>query len=391
MHWTQTHPMLASAALGAALASAGMAHAQARPPLELTVPKVRAAPAPREDTVAPSWVAFGPGGEVRVLPAGTFPDDSADAAMLDVPGRIRPRRAGVLMMADGQRIVGDLQAGIGPPSWSTSWRGPIPLTVDGVRALVFEGGDPPAATELDRVFLQNGDEATGIVTAITDAGIELEQESGDGRATRTIAFESVRAASFVAPPAQRNGVRAWLDDGSVVDGASLMWRPDGTAVLAVAGIDPVELVEGSVAAVQHAPGVSVPLAALAPTASEPEEGRGMRVTVPMPSVAPGTWALDAPPVEIEGPVALSYPSAGGARRLVATAVRPRRASATGTVDLVIRAAGRELLRHRFAPGDLRLDVRVDLPDGPFEVLMLPADGSFVGDVVVLERALLLAR
>jgi hypothetical protein len=161
--------------------------------------------------------------------------------------------------------------------------------------------------------------------------------------------------------------------------------------LAVAGIEPVELPDGSVAAVQRAPGVAVPLAALAPTASEPEEGRGMRLTVPMPAIAPGTWALDAPPVEIEGPVALSYPAAGGARRLVATAVRPRRASAAGTVDLVIRAAGGELLRHRFAPGDLRLEVRIDLPDGPFEVLLLPADGSFVGDVVVLERALLLER
>ena len=383
--------MLVAVALGVAAASTGSAHAQARPPFGLTVPKVREAPVPREDTVAPSWVAFGPGGEVSVLPAGTFPADSTDAAMLDVPGRIRPRRTGVLVMADGQRMVGDLQVGIGSPAWSMSWRGPVPLTVDGVRALVLDGGDPPAAAELDRVFLRNGDEATGIVSAITDAGIELEQGSGDGRAKRTISFESVRAVSFVAPPAQRAGVRAWLDDGSVVDGTSLSWRTDGSVALALAGTDPVELPDGAVAAVQRAPGVAVPLAALVPAASEPEEGRGMRLTVPMPAIAPGTWALDAPPVEIEGPVALSYPAAGGARRLVATAVRPRRASAAGTVDVVIRAVGRELLRHRFAPGDLRLDVRVDLPDGPFEILLLPADGSFVGDVVVLERALLLAR
>jgi hypothetical protein len=391
MHPAKPTSLHAVAALAVSFAATGVAHAQARPPLELTVPRVRSAPAPREDVAAPSWVAFGPGGEVRVLPSGTFPSDMADAAMIDVPGRIRPRRAGVLIMADGQRIVGELEAGSGSPAWSTSWRGPIPLTVDGLRALVLDGGDPPAATELDRVFLRNGDEATGIVSAITDAGIELEQGSGDERAKRTIAFESVRAVSFLAPPSQRAGARAWLDDGSVIDGTSRSWRPDGTMVLAVAGIEPVELPDGSVAAVQRAPGVAVPLAALAPTASEPEEGRGMRLTVPMPAIAPGTWALDAPPVEIEGPVALSYPAAGGARRLVATAVRPRRASAAGTVDLVIRAAGGELLRHRFAPGDLRLEVRIDLPDGPFEVLLLPADGSFVGDVVVLERALLLER
>jgi hypothetical protein len=177
----------------------------------------------------------------------------------------------------------------------------------------------------------------------------------------------------------------------VIDGTGLSWAPDGTATLSVAGNEPMELVEGSLIAVQRTPAAVVPLASIAPMPTEPEDGRGMRLSVPTPASAPGTWALDAPPIEIEGPVALSYPSPGGARRLVATAIRPRRASAAGAVDLVVRAGGTELLRHRFAPGELRLDVRVDLPEGPFEILLLPADGSFVGDVVVLERALLLAR
>ena len=374
-----------------AAACVSAADAQFRPPLELTVPKVRAAPAPRDEADSPGWTAFGPGGEVRSLPGAVAPAGAWDALALDVPRRVRPRREGVLVMADGQRIVGELASGLGAPAWLTSWRGPITLALDGVRALVLEGAEPPLAAEADRVFLRNGDEATGIVSAITESGLELEQGSGPERSARVIPFEAVRAASFVSPPATRSGVRAWLDDGSVVDGTALDWTPEGMATLTVAGIDPVELTEGSLVAAQRAPGTVVPLASLAPSATEPEEGRGMRLSVPTPSAVPGTWALDAPPIEIEGPVSLAYPSAGGARRLVATAIRPRRASVAGALDLVIRSGGEERLRHRFMPGDQRLDVRVDLPDGPFELLLLPADGSYVGDVVVLERALLLAR
>lgn len=380
-----------AAVASVAAACASGVQAQSRPPLQLTVPKVRAAPTPREEPERAAWVAFGPAAEMRVLPADAAPSGAWDALALDVPGRIRPRRAGVLVMADGQRIVGELESGIGAPTWSTAWRTPMALSLDGVRALVLDGAEPPPAGDVDRVFLRNGDEATGIVTAIAESGLELEQGSGPERSSRVIPFDAVRAASFVAPPTARSGVRAWLEDGSVVDGAAISWTPEGTATLAVPGIEPVELPEGSLMAVQRVPGAAVALASLAPSATEPEEGRGMRLSVPMPAAAAGTWALDAPPIEIEGPVTLAYPPAGGARRLVATAVRPRRASAAGSVDLVIRTAGEERLRHRFAPGDLRLDVRIDLPDGPFEILLLPADGSFVGDVVVLERALLLAR
>ncbi|MFM9096947.1 MAG: hypothetical protein ACKOQW_01445 [Phycisphaerales bacterium] len=374
-----------------ALACASSVHAQARPPLQLTVPKVRAAPTPREEPAPEMWVTFGPGGEVRVLPADAAPSGAWDALSIDAPGRIRPRREGVLVMADGQRIVGELESGIGAPTWSTSWRTPMALSLDGMRALVLQGVEPPPAGDVDRVYLRNGDEATGIVTALTESGVELELGAGAERSTRVIPFDAVRAASCGAPPAERSGVRTWLEDGSVVDGTSIAWTPEGTMTLAVPGIDPVELPDGSLVAAQRAPGAVVALASLAPTATEPEEGRGMRLSVPAPTPAPGTWALDAPPIEIEGPVSLAYPSAGGVRRLVATAIRPRRASAAGVVDLVIRTGTSELLRHRFTPGDLRLDVRVDLPDGPFEILLLPADGSFVGDVVVLERALLLAR
>lgn len=383
--------MHAAAPALAAMACASAVHAQSRPPLELTVPKLRSAPVPREDAERPSWVAIGPATDVRTLPADTPPSGAWDALAIDGSGRIRPRREGVLLMADGQRIVGRLDAGIGVPTWSTSWRAPMALTLDGVRAMVLDGAEPPPATEADRVFLRNGDEATGIVSAIAEAGLELEQGAGPDRSVRIIPFDAVRAVSFVSPPATRSGVRAWLDDGSVIDGTGLSWAPDGTATLSVAGNEPMELVEGSLIAVQRTPAAVVPLASIAPMPTEPEDGRGMRLSVPTPASAPGTWALDAPPIEIEGPVALSYPSPGGARRLVATAIRPRRASAAGAVDLVVRAGGTELLRHRFAPGELRLDVRVDLPEGPFEILLLPADGSFVGDVVVLERALLLAR
>jgi hypothetical protein len=112
--------MHAAAPALAAMACASAVHAQSRPPLELTVPKLRSAPVPREDAERPSWVAFGPATDVRTLPADTPPSGAWDALAIDGSGRIRPRREGVLLMADGQRIVGRLDAGVGVPTWSTS-------------------------------------------------------------------------------------------------------------------------------------------------------------------------------------------------------------------------------------------------------------------------------
>jgi hypothetical protein len=63
----------------------------------------------------------------------------------------------------------------------------------------------------------------------------------------------------------------------------------------------------------------------------------------------------------------------------------------GSVDVVIRSGGKELLRERFESSRARVEIRVDLPVGPFEIELQPADGNAVGDTVTLERAVLFPR
>ena len=65
--------------------------------------------------------------------------------------------------------------------------------------------------------------------------------------------------------------------------------------------------------------------------------------------------------------------------------------ADGTVELVVRGAGRELHRARLDATTPSTEVRVSLPPGALEIELLAADGSAVGDVVRLERAVLIER
>ena len=111
----------------------------------------------------------------------------------------------------------------------------------------------------------------------------------------------------------------------------------------------------------------------------------------MPTVAPGTWALDAAPLELDGPVLLTYPAQLVTTRLVAVAYRIPTARLAGSVDMVIRSGGKELLRERFESNRARVEIRVDLPVAPFEIELQPADGNAVGDTVTLERAVLFPR
>jgi hypothetical protein len=127
-----------------------------------------------------------------------------------------------------------------------------------------------------------------------------------------------------------------------------------------------------VAAVQSSPASVVSLASMNPGIAAPKGMERVREATPAPTAQSGTWALDAPPIEVEGPVVLTYRSAG-------------------TPDLVVRAGGRELLRERLGADRERLELRVDLPAEAFEVELSNADGSLAGAFAVLERAIVVPR
>ena len=269
------------------------------------------------------------------------------------------------------------------------------MDTEGVRSITFVAtASMPEATDADVVRLRNGDQVSGIVTGIGAESMDLEQGAGAERKVVHLPMDTVAAVALAGPPGKRAGARVWTSDGTVLDAPSVQWTNAEYLVLnGVPGARTpfVTLPRRQVLAVQSTPTSATPLASLAPTTSVPAGTVGMRFGTLAPVPAPGTWALDAPPLEVEGPVVLAYPPASAPRRLVADARRPASARAAGSIDLVVSAGGKELARERLDAGRARIPLRVDLPAGGFEVQLLPVDGTSAGSFVILERALLLPR
>jgi hypothetical protein len=77
-------------------------------------------------------------------------------------------------------------------------------------------------------------------------------------------------------------------------------------------------------------------------------------------------------------------------RLLATVRRADRAARAGALTFVVRSGGTEVVRHRMATGDASFELRADLADAPFELVMLSDDGSIAGDCVELRRAVVVS-
>lgn len=330
------------------------------------------------------------GTAVPVEPGDAVPDPATVAALL-VDGRAEAVREmpGTLLMADGQRIHGELSTKAGNALWKSTWLPDRTIAAEGVRALVLEGDVPAAAADTDVVLLRNGDRVEGIVTAITAAGAAVER-MGTKDAVE-LPWDRIRAITFVAPPASPSGVRVWMADGSVIDAARAAWM--NTDFLRVtgggAGESPVTLPRNFVLGVRGMPGSAVPLGAIECTAGDASDAIGMRYMHRRPVADAGEWGLDAAPLTVEGPVLLRFSGVPGGGRLVARVQRPERVRSVGATELVLRASGKELARQRFDASNARAEWSVAIPGGPFELELLAADGDPAGDMVVLEQALVI--
>jgi len=404
--------LTACAACVACVAPAATAFAQfidpgPKPP-PITLPRMRerplapAPPAATQGTEAPSFLLFGKDASVGLVPPDRAPGDSGDmlALLVDADAPATRDFPGIMVLTDGQRLPGRMQAsGSAPPRWFSPWCAPRPMDTEGVRSITFVAtASMPEATDADVVRLRKGDQVSGIVTTIGAESMDLEQglEQGEGaeKKVRHLPMDTVAAVALAGPPGTRSGTRVWTADGTVLDAPSVQWT--NAEYLVLTGVPGartpfVTLPRRQVLAVQSTPTSATPLASLVPAVSAPAGTAGMRFSTPAPASAPGTWALDAPPLEVEGPVVLAYPSASTPRRLVADVRRPASARAAGSIDLVVSAGGKELARERLDAGRARIPLRVDLPAGGFELQLLPVDGTSAGSFVILERALLLPR
>lgn len=360
------------------------------PPLLITPPAIRDQGAPRVAD-APGIVSIAADGVLGVVRPIDVPPgrDRAVGWARDDSRRLEPGKRGTLVLDDGQRLVGELLLSGDRAAWQPNWLEQRAIDPSTTRCIVLQGDDPPAADLEDVVHLRNGDRASGIVQSVDGTGVTVEGESGGIRSTATIPWDAVRALAFVAPPKPRAGVRAWLDDGSVVDGASLDWNGPADAVLVGRRSQDggtVRLEREWIVAAELVPGAVRPLSSLIGESTVPEGEADLRYAVAAPRPEPGTWAFDAAPIVMEGPVRAACASPGAPARLLATVRRADRAARAGSLTFVVRSGGTEVVRHRMATGDASFELRAELADAPFELVMLADDGSIAGDCVELRRA-----
>ena len=344
---------------------------------------------------ATRFLTVGKDAAIGTVASDAAPGDSTGmlALVVDGPSLAVRESEGTLFLSDGQRIPGKLELRGGVPSWVSPWCAPRALDGDGVRGFALGTAALPAASDGDVLLLRNGDRVDGIVSGITASGIAVEVGSGADRSISTLAWDTVSAVGLVAPPMPRAGARVWLADGTVIDGDSVSWMtPQYMRIVGGSGTAqrPISIPRRMVLAVQSSPTSATPLAQLAPVASG-VTAPAARYSQPSPTVVAGTWGLDAPPIEIEGPVVLSYPAQSAPSRLVAVASRPSTAREASDVDLVVRSGGKELLREHMDAMRARMEIRVDIPAAPFSIELVPSSGSAAGAFVVLERAVLFPR
>lgn len=341
-------------------------------------------------------LAIGRDAAVGIVPPDAVPPGPGEmvALMAEGPALMARGAPALLVMGDGQRFPGSIEERDGVATWRSAWCAPRPMDLDGVRGISFGDGDPPPASDTDVVLLRNGDRRSGVVTAVGAKFLLLEEASGEGRSEVKVPIESVVAVGLAGPAPERSGVRVWVADGSVIDAPRVAWL--GPEYLQLPGrpgarTESVTIPRAAVVAMQADPGSVVSLSSMVPTASVPAGAAGVPYAVAPPAVPPGPSPLDAPTLDVEGPVRLSYPAAAHPQRLLATVRRPEPARAAGDVDLVVCAGGKELHRERLDAGRSSVELRIDLPGGPFELLLLPVQRSAAGCHVLLERAILCRR
>ncbi len=391
---------LAATACAALACPAG---AQLVPPKQVPPQRIRTpdfapeAPPTRVEPEPARWRSVGADGSLG--PATDDPRGAWEtcAALVLEPARAAPedRALGTLVLADGQRIRGSLQIGADGARWKSRWMPLQPVRAEGTRAIVLKGATAPAATEADVVVLANGDRLDGIVAGVDGAGVRLERGVGTDRSETLLPWERVRSVSFVGAAEPEPQVRAWLADGSVVGGAAGTWTTGdvlqiGPAPGSTVGTR-INLPRAAIVGVSRGGACVQPLAALVPALSEAPDGAGLRYSLAAPARAEGQWPLDAPPLEVEGPVRLAYAALPAPATLVLSARLDPAVRGTGVVDVVVRGASGEVARARLDGSTPDSDMRAEIPAGPFEIVLMAADGSAVGDLVRLERALLVCR
>jgi hypothetical protein len=308
-----------------------------------------------------------------------------------------------IALHDGQRWLGTLRfpnsgdSGDAGDSGEPVWLGRLgrgggePIDLDLVRWVeIVPGAMTPQriaeseAAAADRVELANGDLAEGLLRAL---GRVCELEPLAGGAAISIPIERIRSISLLPRTVRPGAVRIWNAGEEVLDGDAV-WRPAGAHL---------EIDRGAAGRLQHPASEIVAIAwrpeSIRPLAQVPArtlagEAAALRGWLPPPRVVEGFAPLDASPIEISGPVRVRWSLEPGSI-VVADAVLPAEARRFGDFELIARDGGRELFRVPFDRTTPRRPLRIEVASGELEFEMTLGRHGPIGDLLRLERALVL--
>lgn len=415
---------VAVAVLALRCACAADARVPVDPPPAAPAPPRSAAP---QAEAPPSWRVLRADGtwtRATLSETGTFATESGApaldgaiavlapegvAALERTPARSRSRPAlgyAELRLADGQRFPGTLAGAFTSDDgamrivWKHARLGAIDVPLDRVAAMTLQAGTSlPSAQSADILQLANGDTIEGVVEGIGEV-IVLEK---DGQ-RREVPLERVAACAFVTTPRPRERVRMWLDDGTVVDGSGVMPVSGGAVALTAPPVTPGR----NVAVVQQDEiyGVSiggdagpsaVPLAALAPAVSQSADAALATEPPRAPRALDPNAPLGLSALEIRGPVRLVYEVPKGSKRLTGNISVPEPLRRWAHAPVRIMQGGRALLSTTLDEAnpdvalDLALDPALSGSAGALSIEICEGQRGSIGDVLVLERGMLLVE
>ncbi len=315
-------------------------------------------------------------------------------ALLNPEAKKAERTAGMLALADGQRLPGEAVANAKPTeaiAWNHPWLGRIDVPLKLVESVAFTlTASAPTPGAKDVVLLANGDRQEGLIAKFGSV-ISLEVDRGGKSQNIEIPLNLVAGISIVAgkQPVIK-AKRVWFDEGTVIDVQSIAIGDDGFVRLGgsglAAGTQPTRVGISQIAAILLDSQGLIPLASLSPTRVE---GPATRFTIPKPTVQETDAPLNLSAIEYAGPMTARYALPVGCQRFTSEAELPRAAWQWGDFELVIRSNDTEVFRARLNGTNPTATINVPLTGRELTIELTQGANGPIQDRLVLERPMLL--
>ena len=290
-------------------------------------------------------------------------------------------RNGLLQLVDGTRYTGWSDVVDERFVWLNWWSGTIRPEIDTIVFFSKEGdaiGLPSSDETEDLVLLSNGDRLSGLVLDITDT-VEVERIDST---VASVPVGRVDYLSLINPIVEESGVRAWLTRGDEVVISD--YRFDVGTGLRIPGREP--LMPNYLYAIAFDSERIKPLADQSSRALELADSD--RYLVPKPRIGTGAWPLDAPPIDLRGPMRVEWVLPREGLGFTTTAVIPPRSRRHGDFELVVFDGDREVRTFRMNESSPVVDITIPLESRRLSIEVREGSMGPIQNHVRLERAIL---